>query len=186
MTLYRVFPYDPSALARAPFAADHVPRNQGSGRFDRAQGAVWYLAESPEHAVAEVLQAFRGRTLSRGMLNRFGHALALCSIELPTDAIPRIVNLDDPAQLLRLGLTPSALASDERARTQAVAERLHADGAAGLRWWSRLSGDWHSVVVFLDRVSADRMVIGAPDVLSIDHVAVRSACRSLGISLSDS
>ncbi len=183
MILFRVFPYDPSALAGQPFAPDHVPRKQGSGRFDLRQGAVWYLAESPEHAVAEVLQGFRGRAFHAGMLRRFGHALSLCSVTLPDDVAASIVNLDDPAQLLQRGIAPSTLASEERVRTQAVSAQLYEEGCTGMRWWSRLSGDWHSVVVFMARVSPDRMIIGEPATLSPEHPAVRGACRALGISL---
>lgn len=182
MTLYRAFPFDPAAAAGLPFAADHVPRSQGSGRFDRPDGAVWYLAESVEHAVAELLQGFRGRPFHASMLRRSGHPLALCAVDLPVGTAAHIVNLDDPAELLRLDIAPSTLASDDRVRTQDVASRVHADGATGLRWWSRLSGDWHTVVVFLDRLAPGAMRIGEPRVLLPEHPAVHSACRTLGIS----
>ena len=183
MTLYRVFPWDPAATAGAPFSPQHISPSQGSGRFDHPRGAVWYLAESPEHAVAEVLQGFRGRDFQPGMLRRFGHALAICAIELPLDPDSPIVNLDSAEELGQRDLVPSMLASDDRARTQAIAKRIHAEGATGMRWWSRLSGDWHTVVVFLDRDAPSAMTISTPTILDPGNTAVRSACRALGISL---
>jgi hypothetical protein len=164
-----------------PFAPDYVPQHQGSGRFDLRESAVWYLAESPEHAVAEVLQGFRGRRFQPGMLLRFGHTLALAAIDLPDDTASRIANLDDPRVLLELGIAPSTVASDDRARTQGVAEALFAGNAAGLRWWSRLSGDWHSVVLFLARAAPSTLTIGTPIPLTADHPAVVQASRFLAI-----
>lgn len=164
-----------------PFAADYIPQHQGSGRFDLRESAVWYLAETPEHAVAEMLQGFRGRSFQEGMLRRFGHRLALASIELPDSTSSRIANLDDPRVLLELGISPSMLASDDRARTQAVAESLFAGDASGLRWWSRLSGDWHSVVLFLERSMPKGLAIGDPVPLTADHPAVLNACRYLAM-----
>jgi RES domain-containing protein len=164
-----------------PFAPDYIPQHQGSGRFDLRESAVWYLAESPEHAVAEVLQGFRGRRFQDGMLRRFGHTLALASLELPDAIASRIANLDDPRALLELGIAPSTVASDDRARTQAVAESLFAGDSSGLRWWSRLSGDWHSVVLFLQRALPSTLVIDAPIPLTADHPAVVQASRFLAI-----
>ena len=179
--LYRVFPWDPASRAGGPFAPDYIPQSQGSGRFDLRESAVWYLAESPELAAAEVLQGFRGRRFHPGVLRRFGHTLALVSIGIPDDTAARITNLDDPAELVTLGIAPSTLASDERARTQAVAETLFARGATGLRWWSKISGDWHTVVLFLERAMPSTLVIGAPVPLTPQHPAVVYACRQLAI-----
>jgi hypothetical protein len=181
LALHRVFPWDATAPRGAPFAPDYVPPHQGSGRFDLAEGPVLYLGESADHPVGEVLQGFRGRPFRDAMLRRFGHPLALVRIDVPDDVAAGIVDLDDPARLLALSLRPSDVASDDRARTREIATRLHADGATGLRWWSRLSGDWHSVVLFLARVPMRRLAIGAPELLVRDHPAVVAACRSLGI-----
>ena len=160
-----------------------MPPQQGSGRFDLEQRSVWYLSESPVHAVSEMLQAFRSREFQDGMLRRFGRPLALVEINLPEDDAIQIVNLDDPIQLQRFGLSPSMLASDDRARTQTAAGRVYASGAAGMRWWSKLSGDWHAVVLFLDRVPVERLEIDAPELLTREHPAVVSACRHLAIQL---
>jgi hypothetical protein len=160
-----------------------VPTLQGTGRFDLAERSVWYLSESPVHAVSEVLQGFRSRPFLDGALRRFGHPLALVEVNLSDEAAEGIVDLDDAAELLRFGVTPGTLASEDRSRTQRVAEQVYASGATGLRWWSALSGDWHAVVLFLDRVPVEELEIGTPELLTRDHPAVASACRHLAISL---
>jgi RES domain-containing protein len=154
---------------------------QGSGRFDLPGRPVWYLSESAAHAVAESLQAFRSRPFQDAMLRRFKQPLALVEIHLPDDIAEGIVNLDDPAELLRLGLVPSALASDDRKKTQAVAARVYASGTTGLRWWSALSGDWQTVVLFLDRAPIERLEIDEPVLLTPEHPAVVSARSKLAI-----
>ena len=133
--------------------------------------------------MAEVLQAFRGRAFQPGMLRRFGHPLALVQIGLPDAMAERLVDLDDPAQLTRFGLRPSDVASDDRRRTTAIASTVHESGATGIRWWSKLSGDWHAVVLFLGRAPVSTLSLGVPETLTTDHPAVQHACRHLGISL---
>jgi hypothetical protein len=184
LALYRVFPWDPAAPQGESFAPDFVPSHQGSGRFDLREDAVLYLGESPEHAVAETLQSFRGRPFREGMLRRFGHPLALVEVNVPDDVAKHIVDLDDPAQLARLGLRPSTVASDDRRRTGRIATVVHESGATGLRWWSKLSGDWHGVVLFLARAPLSRLVLGKPELLTPTHPAVVQACRHLAIVLS--
>jgi hypothetical protein len=183
LALHRVFPWDERAPAGLPFSPSYVPARQGSGRFDLADGAVLYLGESPEHPVGEVLQGFRGRPFRESALRRFGHPLALVRVEVPDDLAAGIVDLDDPARLVALFLRPSDVASDDRSRTREIAARLHERGATGLRWWSKLSGDWHSVVLFLARAPVARLAIGAPELLTPRHPAVVAACRLLGIAL---
>ena len=88
-----------------------------------------------------------------------------------------------PARLVALSLHPSDVASDDRSRTREIAARLLADGATGLRWWSRLTGDWHGVVLFLTRAPVERLVVGTPEPLSREHPAVAAACRQLAIQI---
>lgn len=183
LALHRVFPWDRGAPGGAPFSPDYVPPQQGSGRFDLADGLVLYLGESADHAVGEALQGFRGQPLRDSALRRFGHPLALVRIEVPDDLARGIVDLDDPSRLLALSLHPSDVASDDRARTREIATRLRDGGATGLRWWSRLTGDWHGVVLFLSRAPMARLSIGRPEVLTRDHAAVAGACRQLGIPI---
>lgn len=183
LALHRVFPWDQRAAAGAPFAPDYVPAHQGSGRFDLADSPVLYLGESAEHPVGEMLQGFRGRPFRDGVLRRFGHPLALVRINVPDELAAGLVDLDDPARLLALSLRPSDIASDDRSRTREIASRLYDGGATGLRWWSKLSGDWHGVVLFLARAPLHRLIVSTPEVLTRDHPAVVAACRQLAIAM---
>jgi hypothetical protein len=182
--VWRVFPWDPRARAGEPFSADHVPAGQGAGRFDlrgRLAG-VLYSAETPEHAIAEQIQHFRGQVLEDRDLVAAGHRLALVPIALPADLSARVADLCDPKLLVRLRVGPDATASRHRATTQEIAGAVHTRGHAGLRWWSAFFGDWHVVVLFRDRIAVP-LEYGAPEPLSLRHEGLRDAARQLGLAL---
>jgi hypothetical protein len=170
---WRVFPWDPAAKPGAPFSSSYVYPNQGSGRFDLRDVPVLYLAETAEHAVAEKLQRFRGQPLSRYELKESGHALALIECELASMA--KIADLCDPALLVKHQITPDVLASRDFTKTQRVARTLYQEGYGGLRWWSALSGDWHTIVLFMDRFGASDIQYGKPEVLTTSHTVVKEA-----------
>lgn len=180
---WRVFPWDPQAAHGAPFSARFIPPAQGSGRFDLGSPLVLYLAESPAHAVGEILQSFRGRHLGPAHLLRFGRPLAVVKVGLPPGLAARIADLTDPAILAHHEIRPDALASRDVQRTQALSRALHDAGVAGFRWWSSLSGDWHALVLYLDRVPLDDLTFDPPEPLSLAHPAVREASVALGIRL---
>jgi hypothetical protein len=180
-SFWRVFPWDRSAPAGAPFSPRYrMPAAQQTrGRFGLGTTPVLYLAESPEHAVAELLRPFTGRRLKPAQLVGAGHPLALVRVALAGEVAARLADLTSPMVLLRTGVRPDALASADRAVTQAIARRLHADGLAGFRWWSALHGDWHSVLLFMDRVRDAHLAYDAPEELSVSHPAVGAAARVL-------
>ncbi|HEV8508986.1 MAG TPA: RES family NAD+ phosphorylase [Gemmatimonadales bacterium] len=173
---WRVFPFDPAAKAGEPFSPSYVYPNQGSGRFDVTGRLVVYLAESAVHAVAEKLQRFRGQKIDRKDLMESGKPLALVECQPASRWQSKIADLCDPAVLVKYAIAPDVLASREITKTQAVAAALHAEGFAGLRWWSALSGDWHTIVVFQGDID-----YGKPEPLTIDHKVVREASEALGI-----
>lgn len=193
MAWWRVFPWNPAAADGAPFSSRYVPPagQQTGGRFDVPGLSVLYLAEEPAHALAEVLQAHRGRVLKAGHLLRADpaadafHPLALVRADLPADVERRLPDLTRPATLKRLGIRPDALATHERAVTQGVARRLHDDPARypGLRWWSALTGAWHTGVLFLDRVDVGAIAYGPPEAIDVAHPAIAEACAFLRITL---
>lgn len=181
--LWRAFPWDPEAETGRPFSPSYVHPAQGQGRFDMpgAPGGVLYLAETPEHAVAELIQQYRGRRLAANHLRVAGHSLALVSVHLPDPVRSDIIDLCDPEVLVRIRIRPDQLASRDRHLTQRIAAEIHANDKAGLRWWSALTGDWHTVVVFRDRIRSARPRYGTPEPLALDHAAVREATAALGI-----
>jgi len=175
---FRVFPWDPAAKPGEPFSPNYVNPHQGAGRFDIAGKVVVYLAESAVHAVAEKLQRFRGQRIDRKDLLESRKALALVECELRK---PKLADLCDPAVLLKHDVRPDVLASRDITKTQAVAAALSHAGYSGLRWWSALSGDWHTIVVFEGVIE-----YGTPEALTLSHQAVKDASVALGIQYSGS
>jgi hypothetical protein len=173
---FRVFPWDPAAKPGEPFSPSYINPHQGAGRFDVPGKLVVYLAESAVHAVAEKLQRFRGQTIDKKDLIESGKPLALVECELRNN---QLADMCDPAVLVKHGIRPDVLASRDITRTQAVAVALTKAGFAGLRWWSALSGDWHTLVVFEGEIR-----YRAPEVLSFAHQAVRDVSVALGIQYS--
>ena len=168
-------------------SAEHVSRGQMVGRFDlHDRPPVRFLAESPEHALGEALGAFRGTGFHPSYLRQSGQRLALVEVALARSLVRRIADCTDPAVLTRLGLRPDQLAHHDRTLTQAIARRLHDLGTAtgspaGLRWWSALTGAWHTTIVFMDRVRADEVSFGEPrHVVPTDPEFIR-ALSVLGI-----
>jgi len=170
---WRVFPWDPAAKPGEPFSARYINPSQGAGRFDVRGKLVVYMAETPVHAVAEKLQRFRGQKIDRKDLIESGKTLALVECELGRIAL---ADLCDPAVLVKHDIGPDVLASRDMTRTQAIAAQLARAGYAGLRWWSALSGDWHTIVVFEGKIDYHQ-----PEPLTLSHQAVRDASAALGI-----
>lgn len=113
--------------------------------------------------------------------------LALVEVTLAPEVARRVADCTDPATLAALALRPDELAHHDRTVTQAIARRLHDDPApggsryAGLRWWSAITGAWHTIVLFTDRAPADSVRFGAPRPLTPADPAVRHVLAALGI-----
>jgi hypothetical protein len=178
---WRVFPWDPAAERGAPFSSEYVipAERQTKGRFDLGTSPVLYLAESPEHAVAELLRPFAGRQLAPALLNGAGHPLALVEVRLDPGVVTLLADLTDAAVLLKHGIRPDALASRDRAVTQSISRSLFTRGFAGFRWWSALHGDWHALLLFLARLAPSQLVYGRPEPLTPAQPWVVAAAREL-------
>lgn len=185
--VWRVFPWDPAARPGEPFSATFVPAGQGRGRFDlpgHGQG-VLYAAESPEHAVAEMIQRFRNQPVPLDVddLMVSGRVLSLVEMELADALGGRIADLCDPGLLARHGIAPDHTAARARAPSQRAAEAVRAAGYAGLRWWSAFCGEWHTLVLFRERAGAAEVAYGEPEPLDLGHPALREAARWLDVPL---
>lgn len=160
---------------------------QRVGRFDLHDAPpVRYLADTPEHAIAETLSAFRGTDFRESYLRKEGRPLALVGITLAASLVARIPDCTDPRILSALGLRPDQLAHHDRTLTQSVARDLHSRatavaGPAGLRWWSALTGAWHTTVVFTDHERRGEVSFGAPQILRPSDPVLGTALTVLGI-----
>lgn len=182
-TLWRVFPWDPRSPAGARFSPSHIPDPTGRGRFDlpRHLSSVLYVAETPDHAVGEMLQPWRGQALKSAHLFRAGLPLAMVEVEVPDVITQTLADLCDPDYLAVIGTPPDLTASRHRERTHPIARAAWEGGYPGLRWWSSFWGEWHTVVLFKARV-ARQIRFGTPEVISTDHPAVLKAAALLGMS----
>lgn len=181
---WRVIPWDPDVGEGRLFSPSHIPPTTGRGRFDlpAACSPVLYLAESPEHAIAEAMQPWRNRSLRKAHLVRAGRPLALVGVEMAPGKAADLADLCDPGVLGRLGVSADQVASRDRRRTRRIAASVWDRGHAGVRWWSSFGGDWHGVVLFTDR--AERSVrFGRPEVLSAEIAALHEAAASLGMRM---
>ena len=184
---WRCFPWDPAAAPGDEGSAEWLAPAQRTGRFDLfGKPPVLYLGESAAHAIAEVLQGFRGNPFHPAMLPRRGRPLAVAAFRtasLPRDAL---ADLTDPSTLLRLGIRPDQVASHDRRTTQELARRIHDSDRAGLRWWSALTGEWHTTVLFADRCGPGSWRVDAPGHLLPEHPALTEALRFLRMPEPDS
>jgi RES domain-containing protein len=180
--VHRAFAWDENAKPRQRGGALWFPRAlQGDGRHDNPERyGCLYATQDAVSAVVEQVARFVGNAFAPGMLMLAGLPIALATIELPDDV--EVVDLDDPATLVREGLRPSHVATRERARTQRNARELfdaHPDAGA-LKWWSTFEASWTNVTLF-DR-AADRLRVRATERLAPESEPVQDAREMLGLS----
>ena len=175
MTLHRCFAWNPQAPDQGPDTPLWVPRQyQGEGRHDNPDRyGCLYLADRAVSSVVEQLARFRGQRLTAPLLRRRGLPLALAELELGDAA--ELVDLDEPAVLLRERLRPSVVATRHRDVTQPQAHALYEKhpAAAGLRWWSTFESLWANVTVF-DR-AAPQLRLRSVHELALDEPALAEA-----------
>ena len=193
--LWRAFPWDRDAPEGGPFSVRSVapPHLQNYGRFDlHGRPSVLYLAQSPAHAVAEVLRGLKRNPadpqrhrLSSQDLAGAGHPRAIVPVRLPRALAERVPDFGRGEVLERFGVRADELCSRERRVTQAAARRIHGhpDQVPGFFWWSAFHGDWHVLLLYLDRAGVDVLEWGEPEVLTVEHPAVREAAEVLGLDV---
>ena len=116
-TLYRVFPYLKNSAEDEPGGARYVP-SQGGGRIDNpGRFSVLYLSDAAPGAIAEAFGRFPEWTpaILEGSPGLPGSVRAIARYRLPADAC--VCNLDDPSQLLKLGLRPSDVVTRDYTRS---------------------------------------------------------------------
>jgi hypothetical protein len=181
---WRVFPWDERAAPGSRFSPSFVPAPTGRGRFDLPPvlSNILYLADSPDHAVGETLQPWRGQGIGAPHLRRAGFPLALVQVTTTPGLESDLVDLCDPRVLRARDIAPDQTTSRYREHTQPLARQVWDTGASGLRWWSSFWGDWHTVVLFTARTGG-RIDFGDPIPLSPSDPAVVRAAYLMGIRI---
>jgi hypothetical protein len=148
-----------------------------AGRLDNPElYSVLYLSDAGPGAIAEAFGRFPEWTsdMLAGSLALPGSVRAIARYRLDDDAA--ICNLDDPAQLLRLGLRPSEVVSRNYERTRAWARRIYEEGTwVGIRWWSYYDPRWGSTGLWDVR----RLVVEDVRALRLDEPALIEASRTI-------
>jgi len=186
VNLYRTFPWDKSAGERDPGGVLYVPRDkQGPGRHDLPHlDGVLYCSLTPQSAVAEFIQGYRGKRLRKIHLQRPDNlVIALGQIALKETSL--LLNLDDPEVLLKHKLRPSGILTHDRSITRALAERLYNAGATGLLWPSALEASWLNASIFVDR-SRNLLSAGKITPLQLTSTELIQAATWLNIEIEPS
>jgi hypothetical protein len=109
-------------------------------------------------------------------------------VTLAGSLVARLADCTVPGILERHDIRPDQLAHDDRTVTQAIARRLHDAGRrtgepAGIRWWSALTGAWHTTVVFCDRERGGEVAFGEPRIVSDTDAMLLRTVAVLGIRM---
>ena len=181
MLLYRVFPFVATAGEGEPGHPLYEHHPQRGGRMDHPDYYVWYLAGQMSAAVGEV---FGNLPVWEPTMLLFP-ALLDCSRALGVYYVPddlRILDLDDPAELLARSLRPTQIVARNLAVTQAWAHRIWQEPDLAdprgrrwdaVKWWSFHRPHWDVIGSWV------QPMIEAVEPLSMDHPAVRDAAETL-------
>jgi hypothetical protein len=174
--LYRVFPFAADAAPEQAGGAFYVPP-QSAGRIDNPDlFSVLYLSDAAAGAIAEAFGRFPEWTpaILAGSPALPGSVRAIARYHLP-DSV-QLCDLDDPGQLLRLGLRPSEVVSRDYARTRAWARGIYGQQSwAGIRWWSYYEPRWASLGLW----ELSQLRLEEVRSLRLDDAALLEAARTI-------
>lgn len=186
MKLYRVFPWDPDAAEDEIGGVFYSPRQkQGAGRHDVPHlDGVLYSSLTAQSALAEFIQFYRGRKISKIHLRRPDKLItSMAHFEYRNSA--RLVDLDDPDVLVRFHLKPSQVMTHDRSVTRNMAETLYASGAKGLLWPSALEASWINATLFTTRCRGSLSLIGKIAPVTLVMPEMGAAASFLNVTIDD-
>lgn len=133
--------------------------------------------------MGEKIQRYRGRPIRARHLTEYGRPLALVQVSLSPRVGPLIADLCNADVLRRHEIQPDRTAFRDVRTTQAIARVLHQGGSSGLRWWSAFFGEWHTVVLFADRISAKDLIFGPPLPIALESPVLVQAAEATGVRI---
>lgn len=186
MELYRVFPYKSSARSGEPGHPNYLFRGQTAGRWDNSHAYLaWYLSRTAAGAIGETFG-----NLAHWSLSMFdtpyvpGARRALAVFNVP-DALP-LLDLDDPAELVKRSVRPSQIVRRNIGFTQPFAlsafREQNPDGSrrwAGLTWWSFHRPIWTNAALWATDTEPSPLALQRVEQLDLDHPAIVDASAEL-------
>jgi len=174
--LYRVVPWLPSASLGQPGHPLFVDvSRQGGGRADNPRHyQALYVSESAAGAVGESFGDhldWSHEMFDVPWLAGANRALATFRADPP----PKVLDLDDPSVLLRLGARPTEVVGRDRERTREIALAVWLESRwQGLRWWSWWRPAWRNQVLWASPEAANPWPLEVVEVeeLALSHPAV--------------
>ena len=174
--LYRVFPFLSEARPGAPGGALYVPP-QGGSRLDNPDlYSVFYASDAEAGALAEAFGRFPEWTPSilDGSPSLPGSSRGIAHYRLDDTSV--ICDLDDPAQLIALGLRPSDVVNRDYSRTREWARQIYRQGKwKGVRWWSYYDPRWSTFGLW--DINALLLIDVRP--LRLEDAAIAEAARTI-------
>lgn len=167
MDFYRVFIWDGISQENRIIKSMYPPRErQGSGRHDIPdKDGVIYCSKSPVSAIAELLQGFRGSTITNKVFSSpDGKVRVLIRFAIGKNV--KLIDLNDPKTLSKFKWKPSQVASMQRATTQNMSRLLFEKGVDGFTWWSMLEASWVNATLFQSRIA--KYINGIGEVVTLD------------------
>jgi len=173
VTLYRVFPYDPSAAPTEPGGALFRPSG-GRGRIDNPTlYRTLYAGNEPECAIAELFGAYAVWDAAM-FVHSSGLHYSLATLK--SSGALSVWNMNDTEHLAQLELHPTDVIVRDRDRTQQWAARIfEMHRYSGISWWSYYGPQWQSCGLW-DLSGIQEVVVTA---LSIDDSIVRNAANTI-------
>lgn len=172
MDFFRVIPWDSGAGPLDATALIPARDLQGGGRHDNTDlYAALYCSPSKLSCVSETIQNFT--PLLDKNLFRNGKRLHLIQFSVRREL--QLVDLDNPSELVKRNLHPSAIATRKRSVTQPIARRIFDSGESGFLWWSTIESTWTNATLFFDRISADITFPAGPAPLTLQSSDIRNA-----------
>jgi hypothetical protein len=178
--VYRVFPYLTEARSGQPGHPLYQHSPQRGGRIDHPDYFVWYLSRQPEAACGESfgnLAEWDDSMFEFPLIPDARRALGIFT--LPDDL--RVLDLDDPHQLVRLGLRPTQIVARNLAVTQQWGHQIWSEESItpgqrrwqAVQWWSYHRPTW---TVLGSWVKPELYEVAE---LTLEHPALRDAASTL-------
>lgn len=182
MRLFRCYPRAAGARRGRPGHWSYIPRPQLHGRWDNTDlYDSWYFSRTPVGAVSESFYS-KQRWIPEVFLTPTGQPRAIAEFEYEPGP-DALLDLDDAATLLRLGIAPSEVVVQDLRTTQGLARDIFetdAERFSGLSWWSSQLPSETSVVLWgSDGEPPPGLRLVGVQNLSVEHPAVIEAAARL-------